>query len=165
MRGVIQRVSNAKVTVDGNVAGEIKRGIMVLVGFIPSDDEKVMDYMLEKIVNLRIFEDENDKMNLSVKDIEGEILIVPNFTLYGDARKGRRPSYANAASPAEAESIFARFVQKAKELPLKVETGIFQAEMKIELLNDGPVTILLDSERNFWKNGLGCFCPQTFLVV
>ncbi len=149
MRGVIQRVSWAKVSVDGNVVGEIKRGIMVLVGMINSDDEKVMDYMLEKIVNLRIFEDENDKMNLSLKDIEGELLIVPNFTLYGDARKGRRPSYAIAASPKEAEGIFEEFVRRAKELHLKVETGIFQAEMKVELLNDGPVTILLDSERNF----------------
>ncbi len=149
MRGVIQRVSNASVTVDGSVVGEIKRGIMVLIGISSSDDEKVMDYMLDKIVNLRIFEDENDKMNLSLKDIDGELLIVPNFTLYGDARKGRRPSYINACPPSEAEKIFDRFVEKAKELPLKVETGIFQAEMKVELLNDGPITILLDSERNF----------------
>ena len=149
MRMVIQKVERASVSVDGVVRGEIGNGLMALVGLLPTDDEKVMDYMLEKIVNLRIFEDENDKMNLSLKDIEGELLIVPNFTLYGDARKGRRPSYAIAASPKEAEGIFEEFVRRAKELPLKVETGIFQAEMKVELLNDGPVTILLDSERNF----------------
>ena len=149
MRFVIQRVERAKVTVEGKVSGEIGNGYVVLVGLLPTDDDKVMDYMLDKLVNLRIYEDENDKLNLSLKDIGGEILIVPNFTLYGDARKGRRPSYAKAAPPDEAEKLFDRFVEKAKETGLNVQTGIFQTHMKVELVNDGPVTILLDSERNF----------------
>lgn len=150
MRAVIQRTGYASVKVDGKTAGEIGKGIMVLVGFQSSDDEKVMDYMLDKTINLRIFEDENDKMNLSLKDIDGELLIVPNFTLYGDARKGRRPGYSSGASPAEAEGMFARFVEKAQNAGLKkVQSGIFQAEMKVELLNDGPVTLLLDSDRLF----------------
>ena len=149
MRFVIQRVERAKVTVEGNVSGEIGNGYVVLVGLLPTDDDKVMDYMLDKLVNLRIYEDENDKLNLSLKDIGGEILIVPNFTLYGDARKGRRPSYAKAAPPDEAEKLFDRFVEKAKETGLNVQTGIFRTHMKVELVNDGPVTILLDSEKNF----------------
>ena len=149
MRFVIQRVERAKVTVEGKVSGEIGNGYVVLVGLLPTDDDNVMDYMLDKLVNLRIYEDENDKLNLSLKDIGGEILIVPNFTLYGDARKGRRPSYAKAAPPDEAEKLFDRFVEKAKETGLNVQTGIFRTHMKVELVNDGPVTILLDSERNF----------------
>lgn len=149
MRFVIQRVERAKVTVEGKVSGEIGNGYVVLVGLLPTDDDKVMDYMLDKLVNLRIYEDENDKLNLSLKDIGGEILIIPNFTLYGDARKGRRPSYAKAAPPDEAEKLFDRFVEKAKETGLNVQTGIFRTHMKVELVNDGPVTILLDSERNF----------------
>ena len=149
MRFVIQRVERAKVTVEEKVSGEIGNGYVVLVGLLPTDDDKVMDYMLDKLVNLRIYEDENDKLNLSLKDIGGEILIVPNFTLYGDARKGRRPSYAKAAPPDEAEKLFDRFVEKAKETGLNVQTGIFRTHMKVELVNDGPVTILLDSERNF----------------
>ena len=149
MRFVIQRVERAKVTVEGKVSGEIGNGYVVLVGLLPTDDDKVMDYMLDKLVNLRIYEDENDKLNLSLTDIGGEILIVPNFTLYGDARKGRRPSYAKAAPPDEAEKLFDRFVEKAKETGLNVQTGIFRTHMKVELVNDGPVTILLDSEKNF----------------
>lgn len=149
MRFVIQRVERAKVTVEEKVSGEIGNGYVVLVGLLPTDDDKVMDYMLDKLVNLRIYEDENDKLNLSLKDIGGEILIVPNFTLYGDARKGRRPSYAKAAPPDEAEKLFDRFVEKAKETGLNVQTGIFRTHMKVELVNDGPVTILLDSEKNF----------------
>ncbi len=149
MRFVIQRVERAKVTVEGKVSGEIGNGYVVLVGLLPTDDDKVMDYMLDKLVNLRIYEDENDKLNLSLKDIGGEILIVPNFTLYGDARKGRRPSYAKAAPPDEAEELFDRFVEKARETGLNVQTGIFRTHMKVELVNDGPVTILLDSEKNF----------------
>ena len=149
MRFVIQRVERAKVTVEGKVSGEIGNGYVVLVGLLPTDDDKVMDYMLDKLVNLRIYEDENDKLNLSLKDIGGEILIVPNFTLYGDARKGRRPSYAKAAPPDEAEKLFDRFVEKAKETGLNVQTGIFRTHMEVELVNDGPVTILLDSEKNF----------------
>lgn len=149
MRAVIQRVSSAGVRVSGECVGRIEKGIMVLVGMIPSDDEKVMEYMLDKIIHMRIFEDENEKMNLSLLDVEGELLIVPNFTLYGDARKGRRPSYSTAAAPAQAQLIFEKFVQMAQALPLKVETGIFQADMKVDLVNDGPVTLLLDSDRIF----------------
>ncbi len=149
MRAVLQRVSYAKVDVDGVTVGSIGKGVAVLVGFKGTDDEKTMDYMLDKIVNLRIFEDENGKMNLSVTDVGGEVILVPNFTLYGDTRKGRRPGYSYGASPSEAAPMFERLVEKARELPLKVECGIFQADMKFELLNDGPVTLLIDSERNF----------------
>jgi len=149
MRMVIQKVERASVTVDGTVRGEIGNGLMALVGLLPTDDDKVMDYMLEKLTNLRIYEDENDKLNLSVKDVGGGLLLVPNFTIYGDARKGRRPSYFNAASPEEAERIFDRLIEKAKNLPLKVESGVFRTHMKVELVNDGPVTILLDSDRLF----------------
>ena len=146
---VIQKVERASVSVDGEIRGEIGNGLMVLVGILPNDDEKVMDYMLEKLVNLRIYEDENDKLNLSVLDTGGGLLLVPNFTLYGDARKGRRPSYFAAASPDEADCVFERLVEKAKGYPLKVESGVFRTHMKVELVNDGPVTILLDSERLF----------------
>jgi len=149
MRAVIQRVNWAKVTVDNEVVGEIKNGILVLIGIISSDNDSTIDYMLDKIVTLRIFEDENNKMNLSLKDIGGELFIVPNFTLYADARKGKRPSYSLAATPREAEIIFNMVVEKAKSYNIKSAFGIFQAEMKIELLNDGPVTILLDSEKLF----------------
>lgn len=150
MRAVLQRVSYGKVTVDNEVVGEIKNGIMVLIGILGSDDDKTIDYMLDKIVNMRIFEDENDKMNLSLIDTDGELLIVPNFTLYGDARKGKRPSYAGGASPSEAEGIFARLCEKSQGLGVKkVATGVFQAHMEVEILNDGPVTLLLDSEKNF----------------
>lgn len=149
MRAVLQKVKYARVEVDGKIVGSINEGIAALVGFKADDDEKVMDYMLDKTVNLRIFEDENEKMNLSLIDVKGELIIVPNFTLYGDARKGRRPGYSSGASPSEAEPMFERFVKKAKELPIKVESGIFQTYMKFELLNDGPVTILLDSDKNF----------------
>lgn len=149
MRAVLQRVSRASVTVDGETVGAIGRGVMALIGVMDSDDEKVMDYMLEKIVNLRIFEDENDKLNLSLEDIKGELLIVPNFTLYGDARKGRRPGYSSGAAPAVAEGIFEKLMEKAKALPVHVEFGRFQTHMMVELVNDGPVTLLLDSEKNF----------------
>lgn len=150
MRAVLQRVSYAKVTVDGVVVGEISKGIMVLFGMIPTDGENEINYMFDKIINMRIFEDDNDKMNLSLSDIDGELLIVPNFTLYGDARKGRRPSYSGAASVEEALVIFNKLIEKAEGLPIKkFAKGIFQADMKVELLNDGPVTLLLDSDKMF----------------
>lgn len=149
MRMVVQKVERASVSVDGILRAEIGNGLMALVGLIPQDDDKVIDYMLDKLINLRIYEDENDKLNLSVKDVGGDILLVPNFTLYGDARKGRRPSYFNAASPEEAEKIFNRLMEKAGQLPLKVESGVFRTHMKVELVNDGPVTILLDSDKLF----------------
>lgn len=149
MRMVVQKVERASVSVDGMLRAEIGNGLMALVGLIPQDDDKVIDYMLDKLTNLRIYEDENDKLNLSVKDVGGDILLVPNFTLYGDARKGRRPSYFNASSPEEAEKIFNRLMEKAGQLPLKVESGVFRTHMKVELVNDGPVTILLDSDKLF----------------
>lgn len=150
MRAVLQRVTEASVTVDGQVIGEIGKGIMVLFGMLGTDDEKTMEYMLDKVVNLRIFEDENGKMNLSLLDIQGELLIVPNFTLYGDARKGRRPGYSSGAAPDVAAGLFERLCEKAKKMPVqKVATGEFQADMKVALVNDGPVTLLLDSEKLF----------------
>jgi D-tyrosyl-tRNA(Tyr) deacylase len=149
LRAVIQKVAKAKVQVDGSIIGEIRKGLTVLLGIQDSDNEKVIDYMLDKIVNLRIFEDEEEKMNLSLKDVEGELLIIPNFTLYGDARKGKRPSYSKAASPDLAEEIYNMFIKRAKESGVRVEHGIFQAHMEVDLINDGPVTILIDSDKTF----------------
>ena len=150
MRAVLQRVSEASVTVDGQVIGEIGKGVMVLFGMLGTDDDKTIDYMLDKIINLRIFEDENGKMNLSLLDIGGELLIVPNFTLYGDARKGRRPGYSGGAAPDVARDLFERLFAKAKETPVKkVAAGQFQAYMEVALVNDGPITLLLDSEKVF----------------
>lgn len=149
MRAVIQRVSRAKVTVDNKVTGEICRGILVLLGVSREDSEKKAVYLLEKILNLRIFEDANDKMNLSLLDIEGELLVVSQFTLYGDARKGRRPSFIEAAAPEKAEQIYNFFVTEARKQCKRVETGKFQSMMDVELVNDGPVTILLDSSKLF----------------
>lgn len=149
MRSVIQRVSRAKVTVDGEITGEIGKGILALLGVSRDDSEKEAVYLLEKILNLRIFEDAAGKMNLSLLDIKGELLVVSQFTLYGDARKGRRPSYIEAALPEKAESLYNFFAAAAAEQIAKVETGRFQAMMDVELVNDGPVTILLDSTKNF----------------
>jgi len=149
MRAVIQRVARAKVTVDGEITGEIGRGILILLGVSRSDTEKEALFLLEKTLNLRIFDDEESKMNLSLLDIEGELLVVSQFTLYGDARKGRRPSYLDAAAPAEANRLYEFFVAAARKQISKVGTGRFQAMMDVELINDGPVTILLDSDKNF----------------
>ena len=149
MRVVLQRVLKANVSVNNNIVGQINKGIVIFVGFISSDNDKVIEYIIDKVINLRIFEDENDKMNLSLIDVKGELLIIPNFTLYGDARKGRRPSYSNAASPKDAELIYNNFIEKAKKLDLNVQTGIFQADMKVEIVNDGPINILIDSDKNF----------------
>lgn len=150
MRAVVQRCGYASVNVGGKIVGEIGKGIMLLVGFAPDDDEKAAEYILDKTVNLRIFEDENGKMNLSVKDVGGSLLVVPNFTLYGDARKGKRPGYSSGCPVELAREKFDAFMKKAKKTELKkVESGIFQADMKVELLNDGPVTILLDSDKLF----------------
>ena len=149
MRAVVQRVSRAKVTVDGELTGEIGRGILLLLGVSRADSEKEALYLLEKTLNLRIFEDSEDKMNLSLLDIQGELLVVSQFTLYGDARKGRRPSFIEAAAPAEANRLYEFFVSEARRQITKVETGRFQAMMDVELVNDGPVTILLDSTKNF----------------
>lgn len=149
MRAVLQRVSKAKVTVGGETVGEIGKGILVFLGVSRGDSENEARYILEKTVNLRVFEDADDKMNLSLLDIEGDLLVVSQFTLYGDARKGRRPSFIEAAAPDQANRIYEFFVAEARRQIVKVETGRFQAMMDVELSNDGPVTILLDSEKNF----------------
>lgn len=149
MRAVLQRVSYASVKVNGEIVGKIGRGVLVLVGINSGDDKKVFRYITDKIINLRIFEDSEGKMNLSVKDLNGGVLIVPNFTIYADARKGRRPSFVMGAKPEEADGLFAEFVETAEEIYENIEKGIFRADMKVELLNDGPVTILLDSDKNF----------------
>lgn len=149
MRSVIQRVSRAKVTVEGEITGEIGRGILVLLGVSREDSEKDAIYLLEKTLNLRIFEDPQGRMNLSLLDVKGGLLVVSQFTLYGDARKGRRPSYIEAALPEKAENLYNFFVAEARKQISKVETGRFQAMMDVELTGDGPVTILLDSTKKF----------------
>lgn len=149
MRSIIQRVSRAKVTVDGEITGEIGRGILVLLGVSREDSEKDAIYLLEKTLNLRIFEDTAGKMNLSLLDVKGGLLVVSQFTLYGDARKGRRPSYIEAALPEKAENLYNFFVAEARKQISKVEAGRFQAMMDVELVGDGPVTILLDSTKLF----------------
>lgn len=149
MRAVLQRVSRAKVTVSGEIVGEINQGILVLLGVSRGDAEKEASYLLDKTLNLRIFEDADEKMNLSLLDIKGDLLVVSQFTLCGDARKGRRPSFIEAAAPDEANRLYEFFVSEARRQIAKVETGRFQAMMDVELVNDGPVTILLDSAKNF----------------
>ena len=149
MRIVVQRVAYASVKVDGEVVGSIDKGVMALVGMNTGDNEDTFKRMFSKIANMRIFEDSEGKMNLSVSDLGYGILLVPNFTIYADARKGNRPSFAMGAKPEEARESFNRFVEYAKANFNKVESGIFQADMKVELLNDGPVTILLDSDKLF----------------
>ena len=149
MRAVVQRVASSRVSVDENITGEIERGLLVLLGVTHEDSSEDVDYLLEKIVNLRIFEDENEKMNLSLKDINGELLVVSQFTLYGDCRKGRRPNFTNAAKPDLANELYEEFIEKASKQNIKVGTGKFGANMMVELTNEGPVTILIDSERTF----------------
>jgi D-tyrosyl-tRNA(Tyr) deacylase len=147
MRAVVQRVSRAKVTVRPDVVSEISSGLLVLLGVASKDTEKDADYLIEKILNLRIFEDAEGKMNLSLLDTKGELLVVSQFTLYGDTRRGRRPSFINAAPPEEANRLYEYFVESARRLIEHVETGKFQAMMDVELVNDGPATIILDSEK------------------
>lgn len=149
MRAVVQRVDKAKVTVDGKIVGEISRGLMVLVGVVEGDTEKDVQYLADKVTGLRIFEDEAKKMNLSVKDIGGEILSVSQFTLYGDCRKGKRPSFDKAAKPETAIVLYEKFNELCRQQNIKVETGVFGAHMLVELANNGPVTILLDSSKMF----------------
>ena len=148
MRAVVQRVSRAKVTVDEQIIGEIGRGLLVLLGVAENDDTADADYLVEKVLNLRIFEDAGDKMNLSLLDCNGELLVVSQFTLYGDTRRGRRPSFIRAAAPDKANKLYEYFVARSRESVTKVETGQFQAMMDVELVNDGPVTIILDSEKS-----------------
>jgi D-tyrosyl-tRNA(Tyr) deacylase len=146
MRLVIQRVREASVTVEGAITGQIGPGLLVLVGCAPTDDEAALTWMVRKLVNLRIFSDENGQMDRSVRDVSGKVLVVSQFTLLADARKGNRPSYVGAAPPAVAEPLYQRFVALvAQELGQPVPTGIFGADMQVRLLNDGPVTIVLDS--------------------
>ena len=147
MRAVVQRVSKARVLVEGKVVGEIGKGLMVLLGVGQEDVEKDLEYLAEKIVNLRIFEDENGKMNISLLDVGGELLVVSQFTLYGDCRKGKRPSYSSAARPEEAQAVYEKFVEYCRGYNIKVETGIFQAMMDVQIHNNGPVTLLLDSKK------------------
>lgn len=149
MRAVVQRVSRASVTVEDKTTGKIGRGLLVLLGVSADDEEKDAVYLLDKIINLRIFNDNEGKMNLSLVDISGELLVVSQFTLYGDARRGRRPSYIEAAQPEKANALYEFFVTEARKQIEKVETGRFQAMMDVELVNDGPVTILLDSRKLF----------------
>jgi D-tyrosyl-tRNA(Tyr) deacylase len=149
MRGVVQRVSRASVTVGDEITGEIKRGILLLLGVAANDTERDAVYLLDKVLNLRIFEDDEGKMNLSLLDVRGELLVVSQFTLYGDARKGRRPSFIDAAPPEKANVLYEFFVTEARKQVDKVGTGQFQAMMGVELVNDGPVTILLDSAKAF----------------
>jgi D-tyrosyl-tRNA(Tyr) deacylase len=149
MRAVVQRVSQAKVTFDGKTVGEIGNGLLVLLGVSGDDTEKDALYLIEKILNLRIFEDEGGKMNLSLLDVTGELLVVSQFTLYGDTRRGRRPSFIEAAQPEMANRLYEFFVAEAGRQVSKVATGIFQAMMDVSLVNNGPVTILLDSGKNF----------------
>jgi D-tyrosyl-tRNA(Tyr) deacylase len=149
MRAVIQRVERASVTVEGETVGRIGRGIVVLLGVGVEDGEKDALWMAGKTANLRIFEDDQGKMNLSLLNVGGEALVVSQFTLYGDARAGRRPSFTSAAPPEKADMLYECFVGELKKLGLQVQTGRFRAKMAVEIINDGPVTILLDSAGNF----------------
>jgi D-tyrosyl-tRNA(Tyr) deacylase len=149
MRAVIQRVSRAQVRVEGQITGEIGKGLLVLLGIGKGDSNKEADALLEKMIHLRIFEDEEGKMNLSLLDVAGDLMVISQFTLYADCRKGRRPSFTDASPPEEAKVLYDYFISRAKSQGMKVAAGIFQALMEVELVNLGPVTILLDSSRDF----------------
>ena len=149
MRAVVQRVSRARVTVDGRSTGQIERGLMVLLGVGSGDGQSDAEYLAEKIATLRIFEDAAGKMNRNVSEAGGAVLAVSQFTLYGDARRGKRPSFDAAARPEQARGLYEHFVETVRGCGLRCETGLFQAEMQVELVNDGPVTILLDSQKTF----------------
>jgi D-tyrosyl-tRNA(Tyr) deacylase len=146
MRVVVQRVKHASVTINGTVNGKINNGFLVLLGVQSTDSEQDVDYLVKKVTNLRIFSDENDKMNLSLKDVNGELLIVSQFTLYANCKEGNRPSFVEAAKPDIAIPLYEYFVSECKKIIPVVETGIFGADMKVDLLNDGPVTIIMDSK-------------------
>ena len=146
MRLVVQRVSHSKVEVDSKIIGQIEKGFLVLLGVGPEDTTEIADFLVEKLCNLRVFKDEAEKMNLSIKDIDGELLIVSQFTLYADCKKGNRPSFTNAAKPEKANELYEYFIEKCRNKVRKVEHGEFGADMKVSLLNDGPVTIILEKE-------------------
>jgi D-tyrosyl-tRNA(Tyr) deacylase len=149
MRLLLQRVSEASVTVGGNTVGSIRTGLVILAGMAKSDTESEVDCLLDKILGLRVFPDSSGKMNLNILDAGGSLLIVSQFTLYGDCRKGRRPSFDQAAAPGQAQALYNYFVEKLRRGPVPVETGIFQAMMEVHLVNQGPVTILMDTAD--WK--------------
>ncbi len=144
MKLVVQRVNNAKVDVDNKTVGSIEKGFLVLLGVTHTDTKEIADYLVKKLCNLRVFEDENEKMNLSIKDVNGKLLIVSQFTLYADCTGGNRPSFINAAKPEFANELYEYFCDKCKETGIEVQKGIFGADMKVNLLNDGPVTIILE---------------------
>lgn len=144
MKLVVQRVKNAKVDIDGKTVGKIEKGFLVLLGVTHNDTKKEADYLVKKLCNLRVFEDENGKMNLSLKDIGGELLIVSQFTLYADCSQGNRPSFIEAARPEIAEPLYEYFCNECEKNEIRVEKGIFGADMKVSLLNDGPVTIIIE---------------------
>ncbi|ERT69653.1 MAG: D-aminoacyl-tRNA deacylase [Cetobacterium somerae] len=146
MRAVIQRVKHASVSVDNQITGEIKQGFLVLLGVTHTDTEKEVDWLAKKITDLRVFNDSEDKMNLGLKDVNGELLIISQFTLYGNCIKGRRPAFIDAAKPDVANELYEKFLKKCKDLGFKTEAGIFGADMKVELLNDGPVTLIIDTK-------------------
>lgn len=149
MRSVVQRVCRAFVSVEGEIVGKIDKGFLVLFGVGEKDTPQDLDWMVDKIIGLRVFEDEEGKMNRSILEEKGEILLVSQFTLYGDCRKGKRPSFSTAAPPEKARAFYEEAAAKMAAKGVAVETGIFQADMKVELVNDGPVTLLLDSEKTF----------------
>ncbi len=149
MRAVVQRVKEAAVRVEGRTVGSAGRGLLVLLGVGRGDDEADAAYLAEKVVNLRVFPDPAGQMNLSLLDVRGELLVVSQFTLYGDCRRGRRPGYSGAAAPEDAERLYAHFVDRARASGLRVEQGVFRAMMDVSLVNDGPVTLLLDSRKQF----------------
>jgi D-tyrosyl-tRNA(Tyr) deacylase len=149
MRAVVQRVTRASVTIEGEIVGEIGNGLVVLLGVARDDTKEDADYLVPKIIALRIFDDADGKMNVSLKDRDGGLLIVSQFTLYGDVRRGLRPSWSDAAAPEIAEPLYDYFVESSRKLLGRVQTGSFRKLMQVELVNDGPVTILLDSRKNF----------------
>jgi D-tyrosyl-tRNA(Tyr) deacylase len=146
MRILLQRVSEASVKIEGKINGQIEQGLLLLVGICAEDSQEDIDWLIQKIVNMRIFSDENGKMNLSIQDIQGSILVISQFTLHASTKKGNRPSFIEAARPEIAIPLYNLFIQKLQSSDLKVETGIFGADMKVSLVNDGPVTIWLDSK-------------------
>jgi len=149
MRAVVQRVTRASVTIEGEITGEIGKGLVILLGVARDDTREDADYLAAKIAALRIFDDAEGRMNVSVKEMDGGLLIVSQFTLYGDVRRGLRPSWSDAAAPEVAEPLYDYFVERSRKLLGRVETGSFRKTMQVELVNDGPVTILLDSRKGF----------------